>query len=99
MNIDDRLDGLPWDEISAGLDKRGWATTGKLLSDDECRALIAAYGEDQRFRSTVVMARHGYGRGEYRYFAYPLPELVQALRERLYDALLPIANRWRETLG
>jgi hypothetical protein len=99
MNIDDRLDGLPWDEIYAGLDKRGWATTGPLLSHDERRALIAAYGEDDRFRSTVVMARHGYGRGEYRYFSYPLPELVQALRERLYVALLPVANRWREALG
>jgi hypothetical protein len=99
MNIDDRLDGLPCDEIYADLDKRGWATTGSLLSEDERRALIAGYGDDERFRSTVVMARHGYGRGEYRYFSYPLPELVRTLRERLYDALLPVANRWREALG
>ena len=99
MDIDARLDGIAWDAMTAGLDRRGWATTGPLLSDEERRALIAAYGEDERFRNTVVMARHGYGRGEYRYFAYPLPELVQALRERLYGALLPVANRWRETLA
>jgi hypothetical protein len=91
MNIESRLDGVDW----TGLDQRGWVTTGPLLTPDERRDLIAAYGEDDRFRSTVVMARHGYGRGEYRYFAYPLPPLVSALRETLYERLLPVANRWR----
>ena len=99
MDIDQRLSRLDWERITADLDQRGWATTGPLLTADERAALIAAYDEDSRFRSTVVMARHGYGRGEYRYFAYPLPELVQGLRERLYRELLPVANRWRDALG
>ena len=99
MDIDERLNGLAWDEIAAGLDARGWATTGPLLSERERAELIAVYDQDACFRSTVVMARHGYGRGEYRYFAYPLPELIGRVRERLYGALLPVANRWRATLG
>jgi len=99
MTIDSQIDAVDWNAVSASLDKRGWATTGPLLTDDERRELIAAYDQDVRFRSTVVMARHGYGRGEYRYFAYPLPEMIGRLRERLYGALLPIANRWRETMG
>src|SRR4051812_25778713 len=99
MNIDERLDGVTWDRIEAELDRKGWATTGPLLGEDERRALIAAYDDDALFRSTVVMARHGYGRGEYRYFAYPLPKIVQTLRERLYGQLLPITNRWRAQLG
>ena len=99
MDIDTRLDRLAWDGIAAALDQRGWVTTGPLLTAGERRELIAAYADDRLFRSTVVMARHGYGRGQYRYFAYPLPELVLRLRERLYAELLPIANRWREALG
>jgi len=99
MTIESRLNRVEWDRVTEGLDQRGWATTGPLLTADERRDLIAAYGEDARFRSTVAMARHGYGRGEYRYFAYPLPELVARLRERLYRALLPVANRWRVELG
>jgi hypothetical protein len=70
-----------------------------LLTAGERRALIAGYGDDALFRSTVVMARHGYGRGEYRYFAYPLPPLVGGLREALYGRLLPVANAWRAALG
>src|SRR4051794_27265504 len=98
MDIDKRLDRLPWDEIATALGEKGWATTGALLTADERRTLIAAYDDDALFRSTVVMARHGYGRGEYRYFAYPLPELIQGLRERLYRELLPVANKWRAEL-
>ena len=99
MDINQRLDRVDWSAIAASLDARGWATTGPLLSTDERRELIAAYDEDGRFRSTVVMARHGYGRGEYRYFAYPLPGLVHELRKQLYSRLLPVANNWRATLG
>lgn len=99
MTIDQRLAHLPWERITSALDERGWATTGALLTSAERAELMAAYADDARFRSTVVMARHGFGRGEYRYFDYPLPELVQALRERLYERLLPVANKWRETLG
>ena len=99
MTIDSRIDAVDWNAVSASLDKRGWATTGPFLTDEERRELIAAYDEDARFRSTVVMARHGYGRGEYRYFAYPLPPIVQALRAHLYALLVPIANRWHERMG
>lgn len=70
-----------------------------LLSADECGAVSGLYGDDKRFRSRVVMARHGFGRGEYRYFAYPLPALVAALREELYSRLVPIANRWNDAMG
>jgi hypothetical protein len=99
MTIDSRLDRVDCSEIAASLGAKGWATTGPLLSPDERHALVAAYGDDALFRSTVVMARHGYGRGEYRYFAYPLPPLVGALRGELYERLLPVANRWRSALG
>jgi len=99
MTIDSQIAALDWDGIAAKLHERGWATTGPLLTKTECEKLTACYGEDSLFRSTVVMARHGFGRGEYRYFAYPLPPLVQALRGRLYERLLPVANAWRTVLG
>jgi hypothetical protein len=70
-----------------------------LLSAEEREALIAAYEEDRLFRSTVVMARHGFGKGEYRYFSNPLPELIGTLRKALYARLIPVANQWRERLG
>ena len=99
MSIEVRIAASDWDRIHRELDERGWATTGPLLTPAERRDLVEAYGDDARFRSTVVMARHGYGRGEYRYFAYPLPALVQGLRGALYEQLAPVANRWREALG
>jgi uncharacterized protein len=94
-----RLSKLPWERIAADLDLQGWATTGPLLSAQERKQMIDAYGDDDAFRTTVVMARHGFGRGEYRYFGYPLPELVQSLRTELYERLLPTANRWRAAQG
>ena len=99
MTIDARLTEIDWNRIALELDQQGWATTGALLTLAERSELIAAYDDDRLFRSTVVMARHGYGRGEYRYFAYPLPDLVSRLREKLYRQLLPIANEWRAALG
>jgi hypothetical protein len=99
MTIDERMAELDWQRMEAALDERGWATTGPLLTPDECRELIGSYDEDARFRSTVTMARHGYGSGEYRYFAYPLPPLIGMLRERLYERLVPLANRWRTAMG
>jgi hypothetical protein len=77
----------------------GFAVLPGLNSPATCDELRGLYQEEQRFRSTVVMARHGYGLGEYRYFRYPLPSVVQKLRERLYAELVPIANRWAERLG
>jgi uncharacterized protein len=99
MQIDERLADILWEDVASDLDRSGWATTGPLLTLEERRELIASYDDDARFRSTVVMARHGFGSGEYRYFANPLPELVSCLRERLYERLLPTANRWRAALG
>ncbi len=88
-----------WTRVEADLDARGHALTGPLLTPEQCDALAALYDDDRHFRSRVVMARHGFGRGEYRYLAYPLPDLVQRLRERLYPRLAPIANRWNATMG
>jgi hypothetical protein len=90
---------LDWQRIGADLDTQGWALTGPLLTPDECAEIAALYNDDPRFRSRVVMARHGYGQGEYRYFAYPLPDRVQMLRESLYPPLARIANGWAEQLG
>jgi hypothetical protein len=95
----DRVSHLDWAGIAAALDERGYATTPALLSDDECRAMTALYAQDSPFRSRVVMQRHGYGRGEYKYFRYPLPDAVEELRHAVYPRLVPTANRWRETLN
>ncbi len=76
------------------LDEQGYAVLPGLLDASTCRTLIAGYGDEVRFRSRIVMARHNFGRGEYQYFAYPLPPVVQRLREALYEALAPIATAW-----
>jgi hypothetical protein len=94
-----RVDGVDWARLEGELDERGCATTGTLLAPDECAALTAGYDDAPAFRSRVVMERHGYGRGEYQYFAYPLPSIVSALRTALYARLQPLANRWQVALG
>ena len=81
------------------LDRYGCAVIPDLLTPAACRDLAAHYGQEQGFRSRVVMGRHGFGQGEYRYFSYPLPDPVAALREALYPQLVDIANRWNETMG
>ncbi|HEV2550336.1 MAG TPA: 2OG-Fe(II) oxygenase [Stellaceae bacterium] len=90
---------LDWQSLGASLDAVGCALIPQLLSPPECAALARLYDEDSRFRSRVVMARHGFGRGEYKYLAYPLPEIVQRLRDALYPPLADIANRWHATMG
>lgn len=90
---------LDWPRIAADLDARGWALTPRLLDDAACASLAGLYDQEAGFRSRVVMARHGFGRGEYRYFSYPLPPLVQDLREGLYPPLAAIANGWAARLG
>lgn len=81
------------------LDATGVARVGRILDDRACRALAAMYDDDERFRSRVVMARHGFGRGEYKYFTDPLPEVVARLRASFYERLAPIANAWAERLA
>ena len=94
-----RWQRLDWPGIAADLDAHGVAVTGPVLSPQECAALAALYDDEARFRSRVVMARHGFGQGEYRYFAYPLPESLAAARSAAYAALAPVANRWNHLLG
>lgn len=98
-SIDDRVEALDWTDVSAHLDSHGWAMIEKVLTADECRAIAGLYGDDSRFRSHVVMARHGFGRGEYKYFSYPLPDIIADLRTALYTRITPIANRWNESMG
>ncbi len=90
---------IDWEAPAAALDAEGWAVLPRLLAPEECREAAALYDDGTRFRKKVVMARHGYGRGEYQYFAYPLPPLVAGLRGALYAGLAPLANRWNEALG
>ena len=98
-NASQSVGALDWPALAAELDEYGAAVAGPLLSPDECAALRADYARDELFRKQVVMARHGYGRGEYKYFAYPLPPVVEALRSALYPPLAQIANRWQQALG
>ncbi|MDH4562574.1 2OG-Fe(II) oxygenase [Pseudomonas sp. BN411] len=93
------IDNLDWPRIEADLDRDGWALVRQLLDPRECAALADLYGDQERFRSRIRMANHGYGQGEYQYFDYPLPPLVAALRTRLYPHLAPLANLWHERLG
>ena len=98
----DRFEPTPagdWDGIERSLDAHGHAVLPGLLAAAQCEALAALYPRSEGYRSRVVMARHGFGRGEYKYFAYPLPPLLQRLRQALYPRLVPIANRWNRQLG
>lgn len=97
--LNQRVAGLDWAAIQASLDAFGCATTGTLLTPAECDRLAGSYDTDTLFRSRVVMARHGFGSGEYKYFAYPLPDPVATLRATFYPRLAPIANRWEAMLG
>jgi uncharacterized protein len=85
--------------ITAHLDAHGWAMLDRVMADTDCDAIARMYKEDNHFRSHVVMARHGFGRGEYKYFDYPLPQPIAALRTELYRRLAPIANQWNEAMG
>jgi len=89
---------MAWEEVLRELDGQGNAKINGILTADECQALASLYHKDDMFRSTVVMQRHGFGRGEYRYFNYPLPEIITDLRNEVYPHLVPIANRWNEAM-
>ena len=99
LGIARRVSALEWQSLTADLDTHGCAVVSSLLGPDECTAIAELYARDEPFRSRVVMARHGYGKGEYRYFTYPLPPLVAELRGALYPHLAEVANRWNEALA
>jgi hypothetical protein len=94
-----RVDKIDWTEAGRELDAQGCAVLQGLLSPEECRAIAAYYPDDNHFRSRIVMGRHGFGRGEYKYFSYPLPELIAGLRPALYAKLRDVAGGWNEAMG
>ena len=94
-----RIDALDWSAVERDLDAFGCAVAPKLLTAEDCRGLAALYPDNGRFRSRIVMGAHGFGRGEYKYFADPLPDLIAALRRGLYTRLAPVADRWNATMG
>ncbi len=94
-----RVETIDWAQTENELDAQGCAVLKGLLTADECRALAALYADERHFRSRIVMGRHGFGRGEYKYFSYPLPELIADLRPALYGRLVDIANRWNKAMG
>jgi hypothetical protein len=98
-DIASRVDALDWTQAAADLDAQDCAVLKGLLSPEECAAITALYPDDTNFRSRIVMGRPGFGRGEYKYFAYPLPDLIAQLRPLLYARLCAVANRWNETMG
>lgn len=98
-NISQRVEAVSWNEVAANLDRDGNAIVKRLLSPDECDEVRSLYEQENLFRSQVIMERHGFGRGEYRYFRYPLPDLIAELRAAIYPHLAPIANRWNEALA
>ena len=97
--IAERVGALDWPSIERQLDGCGCASVPGLLSQEECEQLVACYPDESQFRSRIVMARHGFGRGEYKYFANPLPALVRELRESIYPHLAALANRWHAAIG
>ena len=94
-----RVDAFDWQGIGRDLDQQGNAMMEQLLSPEECRGIAGLYPNDDIFRSRVVMGRHGFGRGEYKYFSYPLPYLLSELRTAVYPHLVPVANRWNDAMG
>jgi hypothetical protein len=96
--IAERSRAFDWGRVVQDLDARGSAVLAGLLRPGECRALADLYPVDSVFRSRIVMARHGFGRGEYKYFSYPLPDVIATLRTALYPQLAPLANRWNEAM-
>ena len=98
-DIVQRVEALDWNHISQDLDSYGNAIIENLISSNDCDALINLYSEGSIFRSRVVMEQHGFGRGEYEYFSYPLPDIITSLRTTLYTHLAPIANQWNDMMN
>jgi len=97
--MNEKITQLDWPALTESLNSNGYAIASKILDDVQCAQLISQYRDDARYRKTVVMARHNYGLGEYKYFNYPLPPVVQSLRERIYPNLAPVANNWMRVLN
>ncbi|TAL83540.1 MAG: proline hydroxylase [Candidimonas sp.] len=97
-NVAPGMESIDWPAACGDLDAQGWAILPKLLQTTECNAIKGLYKQPEVFRSRVVMTQHGFGRGEYQYFDYPLPHCVESLRTQLYPRLAPIANRWHEAM-
>jgi uncharacterized protein len=93
-----RVEAVDWESIVNNLDNYGCAVVKDILTPKECRELSSLYDQDEHFRSRIVMARHGFGRGEYKYWSYPLPETIETLRTRLYPHLAGVANRWNQSM-
>lgn len=93
------MNEIDWQAVGRHLDADGFALLPGFLKAGDCAMLVAAYDDDKRYRSRIVMERHGFGRGEYKYFSYPLPQIVAEHRQRLYPHLAPIANRWNAAMG
>jgi uncharacterized protein len=98
LSAEERVTGYDWQALASELDSFGCAVMEKLLTPEECAEIAALYPHEEHFRSHIHMARHGFGNGEYRYFRYPLPELIGALRMGLYPRLATVANSWNERL-
>ena len=95
----ERVARLDWTGVADELSNHGAAVLEKLLTPEECREIASLYPDESRFRSHIIMARHGFGKGEYKYFAYPLPNLIEGFRTALYSRLAPVANGWNERMG
>jgi hypothetical protein len=97
--IQKRIDGIDWDRMQTSLSAIGYAVTDQILTPDECESIVSLYNDPARFRSHVIMERHRFGAGDYKYFANPLPEIVCAVRTGAYPHLAPVANQWAEAFG
>ncbi len=93
------VDKMDWGHVESDLDELGWSLQKHFINSKECSALTAFFSQDDRFRRRVVMEQHGYGQGEYKYFSYPLPNIVADLRDTLYSRLVPVANRWNAQMS
>lgn len=99
QNIKERLENIHWEGVLADLDRKGFAIVPELLHSKECKELVEMYHLPRAYRKTVIMERYRFGSGEYKYFSYPLPELIQTLRENIYPKIVPVANLWMEILN
>lgn len=99
MELKDRIEKTDWAAVTESLDSKGYALVPQILAAAECDALIVGYADDSSYRKTIQMENHGYGMGQYKYYSYPLPAIVQQFRELVYTNIAPVANKWMEVLA